>query len=134
MDARKRTIGWLSKESGFPVETLRFYEKRGLLEKPGTTPAGYRIYTSEDLSRLFFIRRAKELGFTLSEILGLLSLSRMESCDDVRRIAEDKIGQIETRLRDLTRLKGGLERIVSSCATRKGDEPCPILEDFSRNI
>lgn len=133
MGDRKRTIGWLSKESGTPVETLRFYEKRGLLEKPGTTPAGYRIYSRGDLARLMFIRRAKALGFTLSEISVLLSLSRMDSCDEVRKIAEAKIVQVETRLRDLIRLKGGLERIVATCSSRKKEEPCPILEDFSSN-
>lgn len=133
MKPKPRTIGKLSGETGIPVETIRFYERTGLIEKPGTTRAGYRIYSREDVVRLRFIRRAKDLGFTLAEIAGLLALNHRNDCEEVRKIAEGKLRRIEERIRDLKRLRKALREIVLSCFSKEENRPCPILETFSRD-
>src|SRR5574340_1048371 len=101
------TIGLVTRRAGVGVETVRFYERQGLIEEPPRRPSGYREYDDEVVSRLGFIRRAKELGFTLKQIKELLSLRRDPSTPaaDVKRRAAAKIADIETKIRTLQRMR-----------------------------
>ena len=131
-DNESYRIGAFARAAGVGVETVRFYEREGLLAEPPRRGAvhhrGYRLYGSEDLRRLRFIVRAKELGFTLKEIGALLAL-RAEgagACEDVRAEAERHFADVEARLRDLTRIRNALRRLVEECA--HSDAACPILD------
>ena len=124
------TIGKVARQAGVGVETIRFYEREGLIEKPPRRESGYRQYPEETVSRVRFIRRAKELGFTLKEIKELLSLraSPKSQCADVRRRAEAKINDIEQKLRVLQRMKKALVKLTAACGGRGPMTKCPILE------
>jgi MerR family transcriptional regulator, copper efflux regulator len=126
----KMTIGTVARLAGVGVETVRFYERKGLIEGPPQHQSGYREYPPEVVKRIRFIRRAKEVGFSLKEIHSLLAL-RLEpgtTCSDVRRQAQAKIMEIEGRIADLSRMQQALIQIAGLCA---GDGPlsaCPILD------
>lgn len=123
------TVGQVARLAGVGVETVRFYEKSGLLEEPARRASGYREYDDQTVNRLRFIQRAKDLGFTLAEIKELLSLGCSERpCDDVRERAEAKITEIEAKVALLLRMKEVLGRLVSSCGRQDGGSRCPILE------
>ena len=129
------SIGQLAQRSGVGVETVRFYERKVLLEEPARKPSGYRQYETQTVSRLLFIRRAKELGFTLKEIKELLSL-RLDpatTCADVKQRAEAKIEDIEDKLRTLRRMKRALAKLTKSCNGRGPTSECPILEAIDKN-
>lgn len=127
-------IGELSKNTGFQVETLRYYEKQGLLSPVSRTESGYRKYNNESLKQLRFIKQAKSVGFSLNEISELLTL-RVEkdqhSCGDVKIIAEQKLEQIENKINELTHMKKALYKITDACCG--GPEPatsCTILNSL----
>jgi MerR family mercuric resistance operon transcriptional regulator len=123
------TIGQVASRAGVGVETIRFYERKRLIEHPERPLGGYRKYGPEVVSRVRFIRRAKELGFSLREIAELLAL-RLDlelSCDEVRSRAEAKIGDIELRMATLGRMKKALENLVTACVARGSTDTCPIL-------
>jgi MerR family copper efflux transcriptional regulator len=124
------TAGKVARLAGVGVETVRFYEKNGLLEEPARRVSGYREYDEQTVNRLRFIQRAKDIGFTLTEIKDLLSLrsSSDQPCDDVRGRAEAKITQIEEKVALLLRMKQVLGRLVSSCGKQEDSSRCPILE------
>ncbi len=124
------TIGQVAHRSGVGIETVRFYEREGLLAKPDRTLSGYRQFDDEVIARLQFIQRAKELGFTLNEIKELLSLrvAPDTSCDDVRTRAEAKIADIEDKIRSLQRIKKALARLAQECGEKGGGRTCPILD------
>jgi MerR family transcriptional regulator, copper efflux regulator len=124
------TIGRVARRAGVGVETVRFYERMGLIEEPPRRFSGYREYNEQAVSRLGFIRRAKDLGFTLKEIKELLSL-RLDPATpaaDIKRRAEAKIVDIETKICTLQKMKKALEQLTSACtghaATSAG---CPLL-------
>ncbi|HVJ81936.1 MAG TPA: heavy metal-responsive transcriptional regulator [Planctomycetia bacterium] len=124
------TIGRVAKAAGIGVETVRFYEREGLLEPPARKESGYRLYQADAVARLRFIRRAKELGFTLKEIRELfaLRLDRSATRRDVRQRAAAKVTEIEGKIRDLERMKKTLSDLSATC---HGDGPadgCPILK------
>ena len=124
------TIGQIARQAGVGVETVRFYERQGLLAGPARTASGYRQYTEDVVDRLRFIRRAKELGFTLKEIAELLAL-RLDpetSCGEVRGRAKAKIDDIEAKIRDLQRMRQALDKLVASCRGRGPISACPILD------
>ena len=122
------TIGLVARRAGVGVETVRFYERQGLIEEPPRRMSGYREYDDEVVSRLGFIRRAKDLGFTLKEIKELLSLRRDPSVPaaDVKRRANAKIADIETKIRTLQKMKEALEGLTTACRGHAGSE-CPLL-------
>ena len=124
------TIGQVAKRTGIGVETVRFYEREGLLEEPERRPSGYRQFDETIVTRLRFIRRAKELGFTLNEIKELLSLKLdpTTTCADVKRRAEAKIEDIDDRIRTLERMKQALAKLTSACSGRGKTNDCPILD------
>src|SRR5256712_6041333 len=112
------TIGHLAKETGVNLETVRYYERRGLLPKPPRSASGYRLFPAEAARRLRFIRRAQELGFSLREIRELLALrvSPRANSAKIRARAEAKIGDIETKIRTLESMKKTLRKLTKSCA------------------
>lgn len=123
------SIGQLAKRVGVTVEAIRYYEQEQLLAEPGRSPARYRLYTEDAVHRLRFVRRAKEFGFTLREIKGLLALydSLSATRGDVRRLADEKIAAIEDQIRELRATEESLLKLRALCA---GDGPareCPIL-------
>ena len=124
------TIGKVADRAGLGVETVRFYEREGLIDEPPRGQSGYRHYPTSVVPRLLFIRRAKELGFTLSEIKELLSLrlDPNKTCADVKRRAETKIVDIEERMRSLRRMKKALVKLTDSCSGQGPVDNCPILE------
>lgn len=123
-------IGEVAKATGVGIETIRFYERKGLLEEPDRRPSGYRQYDARILARLQFIRRAKELGFTLGEINELLDLwlDTNATCCDVRNKALAKIDEIDAKVRSLDAMKHSLEKLIETCLERGTLEGCPLLD------
>jgi Hg(II)-responsive transcriptional regulator len=124
------TRGQLATECGVHVETVRFYEKKGLIPIPERSASGYRQYSEDYVSRIRFIKRGQDLGFSLKEILELLSLRLEPDSDraDVKRQVDEKIASIELKLADLRRMKDALEGLVSCCSGRGSTRECPILD------
>jgi len=126
------TIGKLARAAGVGVETVRFYERRGLIRRPAAQ-TGYRQYTGEDARRIRFVRRAQGLGFTLKEIKAVLDLNSgaRVTCGDIRRRADDKLREVESKIRDLRRMKRSLERLSKACGEgKKAVADCPVLDCF----
>lgn len=127
------TIGRLAGRTGTSPETIRYYERLGLLPEPRRLASGYRVYREDDIRRLLFVRRAKALGFTLAEIGDLLALSADESvdCGAIRARARAKLAEIDRRMADLARMREGLEDLARYCpgAGRPLAE-CSILAHF----
>ena len=126
-------IGELAKHSGVGIDSIRFYEREGLLPPPQRLASGYRIYDDGDLQRLQFVRRAKALGFTLSEIVELLALSRHANEDmaAMKAAAQQKLADIDARLADLTRIRDGLSVLIDACPGHGELTRCPILNALS---
>jgi len=124
------TIAQIARQAGVGVETVRFYERRGLLAPPERTASGYRQYEADAARRLRFIRRAKELGFTLNEIKELLflRLDTTATCDEVRGRARAKIADIDGKVHTLNRMRETLVKLTEACARRDKTGQCPILE------
>jgi Hg(II)-responsive transcriptional regulator len=122
--------GELAKQAGVNVETLRFYERKGILPKPPRRQSGYREYPPEAATLVRFVKRAQELGFSLRQIKGLLELRQVPraTCTDVRKIATEKIADIEARIHDLEAMKAALSRLVRACSGRGPIAACPIIE------
>lgn len=123
-------IGEIARSSGLSVETVRYYEKQGLLPRAPRRRSGYREFTDDAVRRLQFIHRAKDLGFTLREIRDLLSLrvERGNTCADVRRRASAKLEEVEARIIELRRVKVALARLVASCTGEGPNSDCPFLD------
>jgi Hg(II)-responsive transcriptional regulator len=130
MDRETLRTGEVAAKAGVNVQTLRYYERRGLLEEPERRASGYREYSPDAVQLIRFIKRAQELGFTLNEIEELLQLrSDQDShCSEVREAAEAKIEDIEQKIRHLRAMKRALAELVSCCATEGSPRHCPILE------
>lgn len=132
---RDRTlrIGELAKAAGVGVETIRYYERRGLLPQPPRRACGYREYPPQAARRVRFIRRAQALGFTLKETEELLALrvDGERSCADVRVLARTKVDDIEARIAELEQMGQALERLARRCTGRGPTSECPILEELN---
>lgn len=125
------TIGGLARAATVNVETIRYYQRRGLLGTPRKPPGGVRRYSIEILNRLRFIKRAQELGFTLREIAELLKLGD-GSCNETRTIAEHRLRDIEARIGDLQSMHATLAKLIRTC--RAGNNPpCPIIASLDRD-
>ncbi len=119
--SRKLTIGRLAEQAGVNIETIRYYQRVGLVSEPPKPVQGYRIYPAGAVFRISFIKRAKDLGFTLREITELLSLNDGD-CSEARAMAEQKREMIETRVRDLLRIQEALDTLITAC--RKSETAC----------
>ena len=126
--SEKMTIGRLAEAAGVNVETVRFYQRRGLIDEPQRPGGGYRTYRAIDVGRLRFIRRAQTLGFTLDEIANLLKLQGSRQCVDTRDVAQRKLAMIEAKLADLLAMKTALDDLVLRCGDGQGEGSCPIIE------
>ena len=128
------TIGALAQAAGIGVETVRFYERKGLLPKPPRTPAGYRQYPGDTVDRVKFIRRAQGLGFALREISELLDLRADEvaACGPVETQAREKLEQVTGKIEALRRMETALQRLVEACEAREPTGACPILEELDQ--
>lgn len=124
------SIGQVAKRTGVGIETIRFYEREGLIEEPPRRASGYRQYPEAAVSRLHFVRSAKELGFSLREIRELLAL-RVDpgaSCADVKSRVDEKRVEVEEKIRALKRIKKTLAKISAACNEQASLGECPILE------
>ncbi len=127
---RYLTTGQLAKHAGVNIDTIRFYERKGLIPRPYRKESGYRQYHEEMVKRVLFIKKAKRLGFSLRDIAELLSL-RVDSitkCGDVQKKAEDKIAEIKEMIQTLEGMKTALMLLVGQCKENKPTGQCPILK------
>ncbi|MFT5504121.1 MAG: MerR family mercuric resistance operon transcriptional regulator [Gammaproteobacteria bacterium] len=123
------TIGQLAANAEVNVETIRFYERRGLIARPDKPTTGYRQYSKEVLHRLLFIRKAQTLGFKLDEIENLLFLS-IGHCTEIQSLAEQKLAQVHDKINDLQRLEEALSDLVRQCNASVNKAHCPIVDSL----
>jgi len=124
------TIGQLAKKAQVNVQTIRFYERRGILKPIRREESGYRKYDGDSLKRLHFIRQAKELGFSLKEIQDLLGLRirSVETCNRVKSKATEKLDEIQRKISRLKGLEKTMKKLISDCESQQVSYCCPILE------
>ena len=124
------TIGRLAKQVGLGIETIRFYERQGLIQPPPRTDSNYRIYPEEEVARLEFIKRAKDLGFTLKEIKELLFMQHDPHATqtDIKKRTVEKIEDIKKKVRDLSKIQRALEHLAESCDGHGPLSECPIMD------
>ena len=128
------TIGRMAEQAGVGIDTVRFYERRGLLPEPRRTAAGYRLYGEDSINRIRFVRRAKRLGFTLDEIENLLKLQDQGGRkSEVKEITTRKLQQIDAKIADLSRMRTVLKTLATECSGRGNVSSCPIIEAMSGN-
>ncbi|MBE0620493.1 MAG: Hg(II)-responsive transcriptional regulator [Burkholderiales bacterium] len=128
------SIGGVAKAADVNVETIRYYQRRGLLDEPSRPLGGQRRYSASAATRVRFIKRAQQLGFTLEEIKELLLLEDGQSCRETRLLAERKLGLIERRITDLMRMRRSLRGLIAQCADGKRPRSCPIIATLSANL
>ena len=128
-------IGELATKAGVSIDTVRYYEREGVLPTPKRHDSGYRRYSVDDVERLQFVRRAKALGFSLQEITELLSLSKRRGDDmiSVRLAAESKLQDVNHKLDELTRIKHGLDSLLAACPGHGEISDCPILAALTKS-
>lgn len=127
-------IGEVAKRSGVGVETVRFYERKGLIPKPGRSASGYRQYPETVIRRVRFIQHAKTLGFSLKEIGELIALKNMPGarCEDIRTKAETKVADIQEKIDALEKMKGALMPLIHRCQSTDPIGECPILDALDK--
>lgn len=125
------TIGKVARAAGVHIETIRYYQRMGLVAEPRRPPGGVRRYSDETVARLRFIKRAQELGFTLAEIRRLLALGDPQSCGKARALAAEKLALVRSRVADLERMRGVLEALIGRCDAGRGKVACPIIETLA---
>lgn len=133
--SRTLTIGKVAREAGVSVETIRYYQRRGLLDTPPKSLQGYRQYSDETVHTLGFIQMAKQLEFTLNEIKTLLTLRRSKAtyCSDIRILAEQKIRELNEKSRKLERARTYLQGVLKECSGNDPARDCPIIEKLNKN-
>ena len=128
-------IGELAKATGTKAETIRYYEREGILPPADRTDSNYRDYSDEHLATLTFVRRARQLGFSMAQVRELLALSEHDDkpCDDVDQLVERQLVEVDRRISDLTKLSGELSRMLQSCHADSIGE-CRIVESLARPV
>ena len=121
------TIGRLAREAGVHVETIRYYQRRGLIDEPPKPHSGHRRYPLAALQRIAFIRKAQSFGFSLAEVQSLLRYSDGRSPRETRQIAESKLGNLNLHITQLRKMRDGLKALVDKSASAKGQGSCPII-------
>jgi Zn(II)-responsive transcriptional regulator len=127
-------IGQLAKRSGVPIDTVRHYERIGLLKPAARLASGYRRYGEAEQKRLRFIRRAKALGFTLDEVQELLALSAGRNVQSIRKAATARLADVERRIEELSRVRDSLRQLIAACPGHGRAESCPILNALSQDV
>jgi MerR family transcriptional regulator, mercuric resistance operon regulatory protein len=125
------TIGKIARAAGVNVETVRYYQRSGLVPEPPRPAGGVRRYSHQTIARLRFIKRAQELGFTLAEIRRLLALVEPQSCGKARALAADKLALVRSRIADLERMRSALDALIERCDVARGRVACPIIETLA---
>lgn len=122
--------GQVARNAGVNVETLRYYERRGILQSPERRASGYREYTEEAVGIIRFVKRAQELGFSLDEVETLLTLASggPESCDSARALATRKLGELDAKMRSIRAMQDSLRRLVDTCEMPRAERDCPLLD------
>jgi len=126
------TIGTLANASGVTVETIRFYQRRGLMTEPRRPYGGIRRYSDADLGRVRFIKASQRLGFSLDEVSELLTLEDGTHCGEARALAEQKLHDVRKKLADLRRIESALTQVVSRCRSVRGAVACPLISSLQR--
>lgn len=123
-------IGDAARKSGVNIETIRYYEREGVVPPAGRSTSGRRLYGSDDISRLRFVKRCRDLGFSLADIKSLLSLSvgTQSTCDEARTIGEGNLALVRNKIADLCRMETALEELVRHCKSGRLD--CPMLAEL----
>lgn len=125
--AERRTIGAIAREAGVNVETIRYYQRRGLVSEPAKPLGGIRDYAPEHVQRLRFIKRAQQLGFSLEEVAELLSLEDGLHCREVAKIAGQKLATVRDRIAQLETIEHALAGLVGKCSSNRGRVRCPLI-------
>lgn len=131
----KLTVGRVAKGAGINVETIRYYERRGLLSPNGYRDSGYRLYSEEAVQKIRFIKNAQELGFTLDEIKGLLRLrvGRKAHCSSVKVKAQAKLVDVQGKIARLAAIERALRKLIGTCVSQGTTDSCPILKSLETN-
>jgi MerR family transcriptional regulator, mercuric resistance operon regulatory protein len=124
------TIGELAKSTAVNVETIRFYQRRGLMEEPVKPVGGIRRYGETDTARIRFIKSAQKLGFSLDEVMILLALEDGADCDSAVKIAQKKLVEVKTKITDLRRIEKSLSELVNQCKKSGGEVCCPLISSL----
>ena len=125
------TIGKVAAAAGVNVETIRFYQRRGILLEPPKKLGGLRYYDQATVEKVRFIKRAQTLGFTLDEVIALLALQKSNACAETRNIARKKLQLVEERIHDLERMRTTLKVLIGQCTEGGSDVSCPIIASLS---
>jgi len=125
------TIGRLAAAAEVNVETVRYYQRRGLLREPTRPMGSVRRYSSDDVKRIRFVKRAQQLGFTLDEVANLLQLEDGRSCRETERLAQQKLVTVQVRIADLRRLRKTLQDLIGRCGVGRGKIACPIIKSLT---
>jgi MerR family mercuric resistance operon transcriptional regulator len=133
MTEAKLTIGHVARSAGVNIETVRYYQRRGLVPLPPKRARGFRYYTPATASRVRFIKRAQALGMSLKEVQRLLKLDAKGACAENRSLAVAKLSLVEKKLRDLAKLRDVLRGLVAACDQPHGTS-CPIIEQLETEI
>ncbi|ABM17344.1 MULTISPECIES: MerR family transcriptional regulator [Marinobacter] len=131
---RSMTIGALAKAANIGVETIRYYQRRGLVAEPDKPYGSIRHYDDQALARLQFIRTAQWLGFSLDEIGGLLTLQDGTHCDEARVLGGQKLAKVREKISSLRRIERTLEGLVQACCTEQGDVKCPLITSLYKGV
>ena len=124
------TIAGVARDASVNVETIRFYQRKGLLPQPPRPLGGIRRYGDVDVARVRFIKSAQRIGFTLEEVSQLLKLDDGTHCGEAKEIAEHKLGEIQHRLADLKRIQAALIELVKRCSASRGKVTCPLISSL----
>jgi len=127
------TIGVFAKAAGVNVETIRFYQRKGLLPEPDKPYGSIRRYGEADVRRVRFVKSAQRLGFSLDEIAELLRLDDGAHCDEASHLAEHKLKDVREKMADLARMEAALSELVYACHARKGSVSCPLIASLQEN-
>lgn len=129
--AQKLTIGKVAAAAAVNVETIRFYQRRGLLTEPPKPQGGFRYYDETTITRVRFVKRAQALGFSLEEVVGLLALEQSSACGPTHAAAVRKLQLVEERIADLKRIRSTLKNLVQQCEAGPAAVCCPIIESLA---
>lgn len=133
MSAQKVTIGRIARAAGVHIETVRYYQRRGLVGLPAKRARGFRYYAPEIAGRVRFIKRAQALGMSLDDVQRLLTLEKKGACQEARALAAEKLAVVEEKLSDLVKLRDALQLLVAACDQPHGTR-CPIIEQLEGEI
>jgi MerR family mercuric resistance operon transcriptional regulator len=131
MNNSRTTISRAAQRAGVGIETIRYYQRRGLIEEPVKPVEGYRLYPEQTIAQVRFIKRAQELGFSLKEVKTLVELGD-EKCLETRDLALLKLELVKTKIRDLQSIENNLKDLICYCDNRREDEACPIYYSISQ--